>query len=73
MNVLPLGAGALAGTTLPIDRHHVAQLLDFPRVSENSLDTVADRDFLIEFLAAAAILVHASQSTVRRAGPVGKQ
>jgi len=42
--------------TLPIDRHYVAQLLDFPRVSENSLDTVADRDFLIEFLSAAAIL-----------------
>ncbi len=56
MNVLPLGAGALAGTTLPIDRHYVARLLDFPRVSENSLDTVADRDFVVEFLAAAAIL-----------------
>ncbi|MBI3756717.1 MAG: argininosuccinate lyase [Deltaproteobacteria bacterium] len=56
VNVLPLGAGALAGATLPIDRHYVAQLLDFPRVSENSLDTVADRDFLIEFLSAAAIL-----------------
>jgi argininosuccinate lyase len=56
VNVLPLGAGALAGTTLPIDRHHVAKLLDFPRVSENSLDTVADRDFLIEFLSASAML-----------------
>jgi argininosuccinate lyase len=56
VNVLPLGAGALAGTTLPIDRHHVARLLGFPRVSENSLDTVADRDFLIEFLSVAAIL-----------------
>jgi argininosuccinate lyase len=56
VNVLPLGAGALAGTTLPIDRHHVARLLDFPRVSENSLDTVADRDFQIEFLSFAAIL-----------------
>src|SRR5581483_10255509 len=56
VNVLPLGAGALAGTTLPIDRHHVARLLDFPRVSENSLDTVADRDFLIEFLAVSAVL-----------------
>lgn len=56
VNVLPLGAGALAGTTLPIDRHHVARLLNFPRVSENSLDTVADRDFLIEFLSASAIL-----------------
>jgi argininosuccinate lyase len=56
VNVLPLGAGALAGTTLPIDRHHVAKLLGFPRVSENSLDTVADRDFLAEFLSVCAIL-----------------
>ncbi len=56
VNVLPLGAGALAGTTLPIDRHYVANLLDFPRASENSLDTVADRDFLIEFLSHCAIL-----------------
>ena len=56
VDVLPLGAGALAGTTLPIDRHHVARLLGFPRVSENSLDTVADRDFLIEFLSVSAIL-----------------
>jgi argininosuccinate lyase len=56
VNVLPLGAGALAGTTLSIDRHHVARLLNFPRVSENSLDTVADRDFLIEFLSASAML-----------------
>src|SRR5207247_5158260 len=44
VNVLPLGAGALAGTALPIDRHHVARLLGFPRVSEHSLDTVAYRD-----------------------------
>jgi argininosuccinate lyase len=56
VNVLPLGAGALAGTTLPIDRHYVAKLLGFPRVSENSLDTVADRDFLAEFLSVCAIL-----------------
>ena len=56
VNVLPLGAGALAGTTLPIDRHYVARLLGFTRVSENSLDTVADRDFLVEFLAVGAIL-----------------
>jgi argininosuccinate lyase len=56
VNVMPLGAGALAGTTLPIDRHHVARLLGFPRVSENSLDTVADRDFQIEFLSCAAML-----------------
>lgn len=62
VNVLPLGAGALAGTTLPIDRHYVARLLGFPRVSENSLDTVADRDFLVEFLSACAILcMHVSR------------
>jgi argininosuccinate lyase len=56
VNILPLGAGALAGTTVPIDRHYVARLLGFPRVSENSLDTVADRDFLAEFLSVCAIL-----------------
>lgn len=56
INVLPLGAGALAGTTLPIDRHYVARLLGFTRVSENSLDTVADRDFLVEFLSVCAML-----------------
>jgi len=56
VNVLPLGAGALAGTALPIDRHHVARLLGFPRVSENSLDTVADRYLLGEFLSDCAIL-----------------
>ncbi len=55
-NVLPLGAGALAGTTLPIDRAYVARVLGFARVSENSLDTVADRDFVAEFLASGAIL-----------------
>ena len=57
MNVLPLGAGALAGTTFPIDREHVAELLDFPEVTRNSLDSVSDRDFALEFLAAAAILM----------------
>lgn len=56
VNVLPLGVGALAGTTLPIDRHYVARLLGFPRVSENSIDTVSDRDFVAEFLADCAIL-----------------
>jgi len=55
-NVLPLGAGALAGTTFPIDREYVAELLAFDSVSENSLDTVADRDFALEFLAAGSIL-----------------
>ncbi len=56
-NVLPLGAGALAGTTFPIDREYVAELLDFPEVSRNSLDSVSDRDFTVEFLAAASILM----------------
>ena len=62
INVLPLGAGALAGTTFPIDRNYVAKLLDFPRVSKNSIDTVSDRDFILEFLSASAILfVHLSR------------
>ncbi len=57
MNVLPLGAGALAGTTFPIDREYVAELLDFPAVTRNSLDSVSDRDFALEFMSAAAILM----------------
>jgi argininosuccinate lyase len=62
INVLPLGAGALAGTPFPIDRAYVARLLGFPRISKNSIDAVSDRDFLLEFLAAAAILfVHLSR------------
>ena len=56
INVLPLGAGALAGTSLPIDRAYVAKLLGFPRIALNSLDAVADRDFVMELLSAAAIL-----------------
>jgi argininosuccinate lyase len=61
-NVMPLGAAALAGTTYPIDRHYTAELLDFPSVSANSLDTVSDRDFIIEFLSAASIcMVHLSR------------
>lgn len=62
IEVLPLGSGALAGTTFPIDRVYVAKLLGFPRISKNSMDAVSDRDFLIEFVAAAAILfVHLSR------------
>jgi argininosuccinate lyase len=62
INVLPLGSGALAGTTFPIDRAFVAKLLGFPRISKNSIDAVSDRDFLLEFLAASAILfVHLSR------------
>jgi argininosuccinate lyase len=57
VNVLPLGAGALAGTTFPIDREYVAELLDFPEVTRNSLDSVSDRDFALEFLSASSILM----------------
>jgi argininosuccinate lyase len=60
--VMPLGAGALAGTTLPIDRHAVARELGFKHISENSLDAVSDRDFVVDFLAAAALCaVHLSR------------
>lgn len=62
VNVLPLGAAALAGTTYPIDRHLTAELLGFSRPTENSLDSVSDRDFAIEFTAAAAlIMMHLSR------------
>ncbi|MBT3015209.1 MAG: argininosuccinate lyase [Candidatus Thiodiazotropha endolucinida] len=57
LNVMPLGAAALAGTTYPIDRHMTAELLGFSRPAENSLDAVSDRDFAIEFSAAASILM----------------
>jgi len=62
VNIMPLGAAALAGTTYPIDRHYTAELLGFARPSENSLDSVSDRDFAIEFSAAAAlIMMHLSR------------
>ena len=57
VNVMPLGAAALAGTSFPIDRNYTAELLGFDRPAENSLDAVSDRDFAIEFCAAAAILL----------------
>lgn len=56
LNQSPLGAAALAGTTYPIDRHLTASLLGFDRPTENSLDSVSDRDFAIEFCAAAALI-----------------
>lgn len=62
MNVLPLGSGALAGTTYPLDRAMVAELLGFDDVSSNSLDGVSDRDFCIELASALSlIMVHLSR------------
>ena len=62
MNVLPLGAAALAGTSYPIDREYVAEQLGFDGVTQNSLDSVSDRDFAIEFSAAASlIMMHLSR------------
>jgi argininosuccinate lyase len=62
LNVLPLGAAALAGTSYPIDRAYTAKLLGFDAVAENSLDAVSDRDFAIEFVAACALqMVHLSR------------
>jgi len=57
VNIMPLGAAALAGTTYPIDRAMTAKLLGFDRASENSLDSVSDRDFAIEFCSFAALLM----------------
>ena len=56
LNECPLGAGALAGTSFPIDRHMTAEKLSFDRPMANSMDAVSDRDFALEYLAAAAIL-----------------
>ncbi|WP_047248098.1 argininosuccinate lyase [Chromobacterium subtsugae] len=62
VNRLPLGAAALAGTTFPIDRRYTAQLLGFDDVCHNSLDAVSDRDFAIEFAAAASlVMLHLSR------------
>ena len=61
-DLMPLGAGALAGTTLPIDRAFVARKLNFDRIYTNSMDAVSDRDYILEFLGAASILmVHLSR------------
>ncbi|MCX7896273.1 MAG: argininosuccinate lyase [Rhodocyclaceae bacterium] len=61
-NRLPLGAAALAGATYPLDRHFVARMLGFEEVCRNSLDAVSDRDFAIEFCAAAALtMMHVSR------------
>jgi len=57
VNIMPLGAAALAGTTYPIDRDYTAELLGFDRASRNSLDSVSDRDFAIEFCAFGSLLM----------------
>src|SRR5213596_631167 len=62
INVMPLGSGALAGTNFPLDREYTARLLGFPVVSQNSLDTVSDRDFVVETLSALSlVMMHASR------------
>ncbi len=62
MNYCPLGSGALAGTTYPLDRHYTAFLLDFYGPTENSMDGVSDRDYLIEYLAAlSTVMMHLSR------------
>ena len=61
LNECPLGAGALAGTTYPLDRSYTAELLDFDRPTRNSMDSVSDRDYLIEFLSdLSMIMMHLS-------------
>ena len=62
MNYCPLGAGALAGTTYPLDRRYTASLLGFEGPSLNSMDSVADRDYIIEFLSAlSTVMMHLSR------------
>jgi argininosuccinate lyase len=62
VDILPLGSGAVAGSNFPVDREAVAKELGFAKVSENSLDATSDRDFVVEFLSNAAILLaHASR------------
>ena len=56
INILPLGSAALAGTGLPIDREFVARELDFPSITANSMDTVGDRDFAVEFVSCCTLI-----------------
>ena len=66
MNYCPLGAGALAGTTYPLDREYAASLMGFDGVTGNSMDSVSDRDYLIEFLAAlSTVMMHLSTLHMR--------
>lgn len=62
MNTCPLGAGALAGTTYPLDRAYTAQLLGFDEATKNSMDSVSDRDYIIELLSAlSTVMMHLSR------------
>ena len=62
LNELPLGSAALAGTSYPIDRHFVADKLDFDRPTANSMDAVSDRDFAVEFISSASLIaIHLSR------------
>jgi len=62
VDVLPLGSGAIAGSPYPIDQHYLADLLGFANISQNSIDAVSDRDFLVEFLADCALaMMHLSR------------
>jgi argininosuccinate lyase len=61
-DVMPLGAAALAGTTYPVNREYVKDLLEFSAISENSIDAVSDRDFVVEFISSASIaMLHLSR------------
>ncbi len=61
-DVMPLGSGAIAGTSFPIDREYVARELGFSRISDNSIDATSDRDFLLEFLSVSSLtMVHLSR------------
>ena len=62
LNVMPLGSGALAGSNYPVDRRYTAALLEFPAVTQNSLDAVSDRDAVVETLSALSlIMMHLSR------------
>jgi argininosuccinate lyase len=62
MNVMPLGSGAIAGSTINLDRTLIANLLDFPEITQNSMDAVSDRDFALELLSALALAgIHLSR------------
>jgi len=62
INRMPLGSGALAGSTIELDRAYIAELLDFPEITHNSMDAVSDRDFVAEFLFVISLVgVHLSR------------